>query len=110
MLIELIAAVDQSREAVTTSAFYPVRSTGSAIGVSAASAVYESFLTAQLPSKLEDGNNATTIISRVGNNSGAIKGLRLTTRSVVVQLHMDALRWVLMMTSTVGALTRYPDC
>lgn len=53
-LISLIAAVDHKYQAVITSASYAFRSTGSTIGITLASAVFQNILKMSLESKFGD--------------------------------------------------------
>ncbi|KAI5308762.1 hypothetical protein KEM55_004934 [Ascosphaera atra] len=64
-LVALIAAVDQSFQAVVTSASYAFRSTGSCIGITVASAVFQNLLQDGLWSRFGSEPDAAKIIGRL---------------------------------------------
>lgn len=67
-LTALISAVDQSDQAVTTSASYAFRSTGSLIGITISSAVFQNILHRKLWALLGDRPGAAEIIPRLKDN------------------------------------------
>ncbi|KAI9790591.1 MAG: hypothetical protein M1835_000881 [Candelina submexicana] len=106
-LLALISAVDHKYQAVITSASYAFRSTGSTIGITIASAVFQNILKMGLWAKLGDMDNAAEIIGKIRNSFEEIKYLPPGWRECVMASYMDALRGVFMTTvgiSVLGAL------
>ena len=103
-LVALIAAVDQEYQAVMTSASYAFRSTGSTIGITVASVVFQNVLTSQLWQNLGRQKNAQTLIHRVTNDLSAIKKLSPTLMETVMQAYMEALRAVFLTILGIAAL------
>ncbi|KAI9834038.1 MAG: hypothetical protein M1819_003323 [Sarea resinae] len=101
-LLALIAAVPHSQQAVITSASYAFRSTGSTIGITVASAVFQNILPARLWRRFghddDDGNNrdAADMIRRLRESLDAIKELPPHWRQGVLDCYMDALRGVFL--------------
>ena len=104
MLLALIAAVDHKEQALITSASYAFRSTGSTIGITIASAVFQNVLSMQLWDQLGDRDGADEIIPRVRDSLDAIKGLPLHWKMGVMQVYMTALRAVFLTILGIGAL------
>ncbi len=103
-LLALISAVDHKHQAVITSASYAFRSTGSTIGITIASAVFQNMLKMGLWAKLGYMDNAAEIIGRIRNNFDEIRHLPLAWRECVMESYMDALRAVFMTTLGISAL------
>ena len=95
-LVALIAAVDQEHQAVITSASYAFRSTGSTIGITTASVVFQNVLTMQLWHRLGHERNASITIKRVRNNLSAVRELPPASMEAAMQAYMDALRAVFL--------------
>ena len=105
-LLALISAVDHKDQAVITSASYAFRSTGSAIGITIASAVFQNILKMRLWATLGDRDGAGEVIDRLRDSLDAIKTLPLDWRGEVRDVYMDALRGVFLTIlgiSVVGA-------
>jgi len=106
-LLALISAVDHEDQAVITSASYAFRSTGSVIGITIASAVFQNILKMKLWATLGHREGAAEIISRLRDSLDEIGKLPLDLREEVRGVYMDALRGVFLTTlgiSVVGAL------
>jgi MFS family permease len=106
-LVALIAAVDQKYQAVITSASYAFRSTGSTIGITVASVVFQNILTPQLWRRLGHEKSGSHMIKQVRNNLGAIKELPPLLREGAREAYMDALRGIfltLLATAVLGAV------
>lgn len=95
-VVALISAVDHEEQAVITSAYYAFRSTGSTIGITIASAVFQNILKAQLWAKLGDRHNASKIIPRVRDNLDYINHLPRGWKEEVMDSYMMALRGVFL--------------
>lgn len=93
-LVALIAAVEHKHQAVVTSASYAFRSTGSSIGITAASAVFQNLLRTGLWSRFGDREDAAKIIKKVRDSLDAINKVPADWRPGVLDAYMDALRGV----------------
>ncbi len=106
-LLALISAVDHEHQAVITSASYAFRSTGSVIGITIASAVFQNVLKMKLWATLGGREGAADIIGRLRDSLDEIGKLPLELRMEVRGAYMDALRGVFLTTlglSVMGAL------
>lgn len=98
-LLALIAAVDHKYQAVITSASYAFRSTGSSIGITIGSAVFQNMLKAGLWARFGDEPNAADEIRRIRDSNDAVKQLPPGWKSGVIDAYVDALRgvWVVVL-------------
>lgn len=106
-LLALISAVDHKEQAVITSASYAFRSTGSAIGITIASAVFQNILKLRLWAELGDREGAADVIGRLRDSLDEIKTLPVEWRGEVRGVYMEALRGVFLTTlgiAVVGGL------
>ena len=83
-LISLIAAVDHKYQAVITSASYAFRSTGSTIGITIASAVFQNLLKKGLYARFDDRPGAADEIRRIRDNVNEVHHLPPGWREVRV--------------------------
>lgn len=107
-LVALISAVDHQHHAVVTSASYAFRSTGSTIGITVASAVFQNTLKTGLWSRFGGRKHAAEIISRIRNSLDEIKNLPADWKPGVLDAYMVSLRGVfltLLGLTALGALT-----
>ena len=104
-LLALIAAVDHKNQAVVTSASYAFRSTGSTIGITVASAVFQNVLKTQLIERFADRKDAAEIIGRVRDSFDEIKNLPPGWHDGVLDSYMAALRSMFYVLIGFGALT-----
>ncbi|TAQ83391.1 hypothetical protein B7494_g8286 [Chlorociboria aeruginascens] len=95
-LLATIAAVAHDHQAVITSATYAFRSTGSTIGVTIASAVFQNILQIQLHSKFGGGNDAEEEIKRIRDSFDELKHLPPGWKTGVLDSYGDALRGVFL--------------
>ena len=93
-LISLIAAVDHKYQAVITSASYAFRSTGSTIGITIASAVFQNLLKKGLYDRFGDRPGAADQIRRIRDNVNEVKHLPPGWRDGAIEAYVDALRGV----------------
>lgn len=93
-LVALISAVDHQHHAVVTSASYAFRSTGSTIGITVASAVFQNVLKSGLWSCLGGRENAKELISRIRDNLAEIWKLPSDWIPGVLAAYMNSLRAV----------------
>ena len=95
-LLSLISAVDHKEQAVITSASYAFRSTGSAIGITIASAVFQNILKIRLWAELGGREGAADVIGRLRDSLDEIKTLPVEWRGEVREVYMEALRGVFL--------------
>ncbi|KAL5336669.1 major facilitator superfamily domain-containing protein [Aspergillus crustosus] len=91
-LVALISAVDHDHHAVITSASYAFRSTGSSIGITIASSVFQNVLKSGLWSRFGDRDHAREIISRLRDSLGEIQKAPADWIPGIVNAYMDSLR------------------
>lgn len=106
-LLALLAAVGHEHQAVITSASYAFRSTGSTIGITLASAVFQNILKRNLWQKFGDEPHAAEIIKRIRDDIGDISHLPTGWEQGVRETYVEALRgvWGLIVgLAVVGAL------
>lgn len=97
-LIAFISAVDHEHQAVITSASYAFRSTGSAIGIAIASAVFQNLLSRDLWAAIGDRDNAANVIRRLRDSLDVIKELPEDWKYDVQSAYMESLRGVFLTT------------
>ncbi|KAF7718295.1 MFS-type transporter [Penicillium ucsense] len=106
-LVALISAVDHHHHAVVTSASYAFRSTGSTIGITIASAVFQNTLQTGLWARLGQHQDAAKIIARLRDSLDEIRKLRPEWIPGVLDAYMNSLRAVfvtLLGLTVLGAL------
>ncbi|MCJ1377454.1 hypothetical protein MMC17_000549 [Xylographa soralifera] len=103
-LIALISAVDHAHQAVMTSASYAFRSTGSTIGITIASSVFQNVVKSELWGRFGDRKDAATIIPRIRDSLDEIKRLPDSWKADVMEVYMDALRAVFLTLLGLGVL------
>ncbi|RAK94995.1 MDR family MFS transporter [Aspergillus ibericus CBS 121593] len=106
-LVALISAVDHEHHAVITSASYAFRSTGSTIGITVASAVFQNILKSGLWSRFGTREHAGELIGRIRDSLEEIRHLPTDWIPGVLDAYMDSLRAVfltLLGLSVLGAM------
>ncbi|KAE8356435.1 major facilitator superfamily domain-containing protein, partial [Aspergillus coremiiformis] len=106
-LVALVSAVDHEHHAVVTSASYAFRSTGSTIGITVASAVFQNMLKSGLWSRFGDREDAKTLIPRIRDSLDELRKLPADWKTGVLATYMESLRAVfltLLGISVLGAL------
>lgn len=98
-LISLISAVDHKYQAVITSASYAFRSTGSSIGITIASAVFQNLLKKLLTKRFGDLPGAADEIKRIRDSADELLNLPPGWHDGVIAAYIDALRgvWVVVL-------------
>jgi MFS family permease len=92
-LIAMISAVDHKDQAVITSASYAFRSTGSTIGITIASAVFQNILTMELRNRYGGSKSGEKAIQRIRNSLDEIKHLpKGWHKADVLDSYMHAVR------------------
>lgn len=106
-VVAMIAAVDQEHQATITAASYAFRSTGSSIGITIASAVFQNILSKQLWDRFAEKKHASEIIQRIRQDFGIINEqnkLPPSWREGVVESYMIAFRGVFVTILGLAAL------
>ncbi|KAL3421221.1 Multidrug resistance protein fnx1 [Phlyctema vagabunda] len=103
-LLAVISAVSHDHQAVITSATYAFRSTGSTIGVTIASTVYQNILKSELWQKFGDREGAAEEIGRIRDSFDELKHLPDGWQEGVLQSYADALRAVFLTALGVSIL------
>ncbi|CAI7655740.1 unnamed protein product [Penicillium discolor] len=107
-LVALISSVDHQHHAVVTSASYAFRSTGSTIGITVASAVFQNTLKLGLWSRLGEREDAKELIGRLRDSLDEIWKMPADLTPGVLDAYMASLRAVfvtLLGVAVLGALT-----
>ncbi|KAK9331792.1 major facilitator superfamily domain-containing protein [Lipomyces starkeyi] len=102
-LIALIASVPHEFQAVTTSIQYGFRATGSTIGVSMASAIFQNVLSSKLFTRIT-GTGSEEIIARVLDSVEEIEFLPEEYKPLVISSYLDACRGVFIFAAVLGFL------
>ncbi|KAL2811499.1 MFS general substrate transporter [Aspergillus granulosus] len=108
-LVALISAVDHEHHAVITSASYAFRSTGSSIGITIASAVFQNILKNGLWSRFGDRDHAREIISRLRDSLEEIRKAPADWIPGVLDSYLNSLRATfvtLLGLAVLGALVK----
>lgn len=95
-LVALISAVDHKHQAVITSASYAFRSTGSTIGITIASAVFQNVLKSGLWSRFGDRPDAGKVIGRIRDSLEGIREAPPSWHDGVLDAYMDSIRAVFL--------------
>ncbi|TGO43846.1 hypothetical protein BOTNAR_1169g00020 [Botryotinia narcissicola] len=95
-LLAIISAVSHDHHSVITSASYAFRSTGSTIGITIASAVYQNILKSDLWEKFGDKPNAEEIIGRIRDSFDELNKLPEGWKEDITESFMDAFRRVFL--------------
>ncbi|KAI1908360.1 hypothetical protein LOZ61_005608 [Ophidiomyces ophidiicola] len=93
-LVALISAVAHVHQAVVTSASYAFRSTGSSIGITVASSVFQNILKAELWSRFGDWDDAHRLIPKIRDSLDEIHHLPKGWLPGVLDAYMKALNGV----------------
>lgn len=103
-LLALISAVEHKHQAVITSASYAFRSTGSAIGITIGSAVFQNILKIRLQDVLGGRYGGQEAIAELRDSLEAIKTLPSSWQGEVRDVYMEALRGVFFTTLGLSAM------
>ncbi|KAL9604630.1 MAG: hypothetical protein Q9219_000350 [cf. Caloplaca sp. 3 TL-2023] len=103
-LLALIAAVAHTHQAVITSASYAFRSTGSTIGITIASAVFQNILNVRLQARFGDLPDSRDVIGRLRDSLEEIGRLPVGLRARAMEVYMDALKGVFVTALGIGVL------
>jgi MFS family permease len=103
-LLAIISAVSHDHQAVITSASYAFRSTGSTIGVTIASAVYQNILLSSLLSKFDDEVGGKERIQRIRDSFEELKHLPPGWEVGVMDSFEGALRGVFLTSLGIAIL------
>lgn len=103
-LLAVIAAVSHDHQAVITSATYAFRSTGSTIGVTIASAVFQNILVSSLHEKFDGYPGAEKEIRKIRDSFDELKHLPRGWKEGVLESYGGALRGVFLTALGVAVL------
>ena len=103
-LLALIASVDRSEQAVITSANYAFRSTGSTIGTTIGSAIFQNVLVRKLRVHLGSGGEVEGIIQRLRERFDEFDKLPEVWKEKAALAYMDALHAVFWTAFGLGVL------
>lgn len=103
-LLALVSAVDHAHHAVITSASYAFRSTGSSIGITIASAVFQNVLDKELWSRLGGREGAGAIIDKLRDDLNEISKVPPGWKDDVMGSYMEALKAVFLTNVGIGVL------
>lgn len=103
-LLATIAAVDHEHQAVVTSATYAFRSTGSTIGVTIASAVYQNILVSSLHSRFDGKTGSADEITRIRDSLDELKRLPEGWREGVFESYAHAFRGMFLTALCIAVL------
>jgi len=103
-LLALISAVDHKHQAVITSASYAFRSTGSTIGITLASAVFQNLLKSELWRRFGDEPEAGEIIGKLRDSIDEIRRLPPRLYDDAIDSYMWALKGVWLLMLVIGAI------
>lgn len=104
-LLAVISAVDHEHQAVITSATYAFRSTGSTIGITIASAVYQNLLISSLHEKFDGWPGAEDEIRKIRDNFDELKHLPDGWQGGVLDSFALALRGVFLTGFSIAVLS-----
>ena len=93
-LISLIAAVDHKHQAVITSASYAFRSTGSTIGITISSAIFQNLLKSNLEARFGGSPGAEEEIGRIRDSVEEIRRLPDGWYEGVLEAYVESFRGV----------------
>lgn len=103
-LIALVSSVEQEHQAVVTSAGFAFRSTGSVIGLTIASAVFQNLLRVKLHGSIDGVADADGIIDKIRDNLDEIDRLPFDLRGLVRENCMEAVHGVFVVACGFGIL------
>ena len=109
-LLSLISAVDHKYQAVITSASYAFRSTGSSIGITIASTVFQNLLKDFMLQRFGNEPGAADQIKRIRDSPDEIRNLPPGWHDGVIEAYVSALRgvWVVVLGfAGLAALTSF---
>ncbi|QSZ35569.1 hypothetical protein DSL72_008439 [Monilinia vaccinii-corymbosi] len=95
-LLAIISAVSHEHHSVVTSASYAFRSTGSTIGITIASAVYQNILKTDLWEKFGDRPGAEDVIRKIRDSFDELNRLPEGWKEGVTESYMDSFRGVFL--------------
>ncbi|KAM0724000.1 hypothetical protein Q7P37_000991 [Cladosporium fusiforme] len=93
-LISLIAAVEHKHQAVITSASYAFRSTGSTIGITISSAIFQNMLKHGLERRFGDLPGAEEVIGRIRDSVDEVHRLPEGWHDGVIEAYVESFRGV----------------
>ncbi|KAK9241882.1 major facilitator superfamily domain-containing protein [Lipomyces tetrasporus] len=102
-LVGLVAAVPREYQAVSTSIQFGFKGTGSTLGVSISTAIFQNVLAAKLYSRIT-GPDAEEIISRVKDSIDQVRFLSPDMQDLVVKSYLDSVRAVFVTATLMSVM------
>ncbi|KAK9343534.1 major facilitator superfamily domain-containing protein [Lipomyces starkeyi] len=102
-LVGLVAAVPRDYQAVSTSIQFGFKGTGSTLGVSISTAIFQNVLATKLYSRIT-GPGAEEIISRVKDSIDEVRFLSPEMQELVVQSYLDSIRAVFLTATAMSVM------
>ncbi|KAK9352790.1 major facilitator superfamily domain-containing protein [Lipomyces doorenjongii] len=102
-LVGLVAAVPRDYQAVSTSIQFGFKGTGSTLGVSISTAIFQNVLATKLYSRIA-GPGAEEIISRVKDSIDEVRFLSPAMQELVVQSYLDSIRAVFLTATAMSVM------
>ena len=103
-MLALTATVEQKEQAVITSAAYIFRNTGTAIGISISSVMFQGTLRSQLATRFGHDEQGTKLIPALLRSTEAIRILPTHLQGEAVQAFIQALKWTFFLQAILGTL------
>ncbi|KAK9328151.1 major facilitator superfamily domain-containing protein [Lipomyces starkeyi] len=102
-LVGLVAAVPRDYQAVSTSIQFGFKGTGSTLGVSISTAIFQNVLATKLYSRIT-GPGAEEIIGRVKDSIDEVRFLSPEMQELVVQSYLDGIRAVFLTATAMSVM------
>ena len=103
-IVGLLSSVDQKEQAVITSAVYTFRSTGTVIGITIASVVFQNILRPRLGKRLSGEKNGADIAKDIERSLRKVQELHPPLKQDILDIYMAALRAVFITLLGIGIL------
>ncbi|KAK9384789.1 major facilitator superfamily domain-containing protein [Lipomyces mesembrius] len=102
-LVGLVAAVPRDYQAVSTSIQFGFKGTGSTLGVSISTAIFQNVLATKLYSRIT-GPGAEEIITRVKDSIDEVRFLSPAMQELVVRSYLDSIRAVFLTATAMSVM------
>ncbi|KAK9457442.1 major facilitator superfamily domain-containing protein [Dipodascopsis uninucleata] len=102
-LVGLVAAVPHEYQAVSTSIQYCFKATGSTLGVSISTSIYQNVLAARLY-ELITGPGSEELIDKIKDSIEVVKSLTPELKALVISAYLDSIRAVFIYATALSVL------
>lgn len=93
-ILAILSSTEQKHQAVITSALFAFRSTGTVLGISIASLIFQNVLRAELWKRIGEIDHASDVIKRIIDDLGNVGKLEPSLKGEALEAYMVALRVV----------------